>query len=110
MGEKEVKSMIAMVGFASTKAANFKKTTEMLFEKFGGKVPSNKEDLISLPGVGPKMAFLVLQEAFGQQDSGICVDVHVHKICNRLGWVKFLDNKNSSSKKVQDNSDSGNSG
>lgn len=62
-------------------------TTQILVEKFDSRVPDNYKDLISLPGVGPKMAHLVLQEAFNKIE-GVSVDTHVHRICNRLKWVK----------------------
>jgi len=58
-----------------------------LKEKHEGKVPDSYDELIELPGVGPKMAHLVLQEAFGKVE-GISVDTHVHRISNRLKWVK----------------------
>lgn len=69
------------------KAKYIKKATEILVEKHGGKVPAVYKDLIALPGVGPKMAHLVLQEAFGKTE-GVSVDTHVHRISNRLNWVK----------------------
>lgn len=78
---------IGKVGFHNTKAKHIKKTTELLKEKHGGCVPSNYDDLIALPGVGPKMAHLVLQEAFGEVH-GISVDTHVNRISGRIGWTK----------------------
>jgi endonuclease-3 len=59
----------------------------MLIEKFEGRVPANLDDLVTLPGVGRKTATLVLIVAF-QSRQHICVDIHVHRISNRLGWVK----------------------
>ncbi|UKJ89112.2 endonuclease III [Theileria orientalis] len=87
MDVSELDSLISKVGFHSTKAKNIKKVAEILKEKYGGKVPSNKKDLESLPGIGPKMANLIQQIAFNIVD-GIAVDLHVHRITNRLGWVK----------------------
>ena len=58
----------------------------MLVKKFGGKVPSKLDDLLSLPGVGPKMSHLLLQHRFNKTE-GISVDTHVHRVVNRLGWV-----------------------
>ena len=55
-------------------------------EKFNGKIPDEIDDLIKLPGVGRKTANLVRAIAF--KKPAICVDVHVHRICNRLGYVK----------------------
>ena len=57
-----------------------------LMSKFNSKVPSNKDDLMSLTGVGLKTANLVLSEGF--LIPAICVDTHVHRIANRLGWIK----------------------
>ena len=62
--EAEVNEWIKNVGFHNNKAKFIKKTTNMIVEKFNSKVPDNFNDLISLPGVGPKMAHLVLQHAF----------------------------------------------
>jgi endonuclease-3 len=59
----------------------------MLLERFGGQVPSTMEELLLLPGVGRKTANLVLIVGF-QSDQSICVDTHVHRISNRLGWVR----------------------
>jgi endonuclease-3 len=59
----------------------------MLVSRFGGKVPSTMEELLTLPGVGRKTANLVLILGF-KSLRNICVDTHVHRISNRLGWVK----------------------
>ncbi|MCL2879197.1 MAG: endonuclease III [Treponema sp.] len=72
-------------GFYRTKAANLKKIAAILIEKYQGKVPSDMDELLALPGVGRKTANLVLIEAFDKP--GICVDVHVHRISNRTGWL-----------------------
>jgi endonuclease-3 len=61
----------------------------MLVSRFGGKVPSKLEELVMLPGVGRKTANLVLILGFKSLQN-ICVDTHVHRISNRLGWVKTL--------------------
>ena len=59
----------------------------MIVSKFGGKVPSTLEEMIMLPGVGRKTANLVMILAFKSTEN-ICVDIHVHRISNRLGWVR----------------------
>ena len=59
----------------------------MIADKHSGKVPSSYDDLIALPGVGPKMAHLTLQHAFDKVQ-GVSVDTHVHRIADRLGWTK----------------------
>lgn len=61
MDEEELDSIISKVGFHKTKAKNIKKAAQILKDQYGGKVPSNKKDLESLPGIGPKMANLILQ-------------------------------------------------
>ena len=59
----------------------------MIVETFGGRVPSTLEELVTLPGVGRKTANLVMILAF-KSHANICVDIHVHRISNRLGWVQ----------------------
>lgn len=83
----EIERLIYPVSFYRNKARHVKACCEMLVERFGGKVPSNIEDLVTLPGVGRKTANLVLILAF-RSLRNICVDTHVHRISNRLGWVR----------------------
>lgn len=64
-----------------------KRTTEILLDQYAGDIPKTIEDLCKLPGVGPKMGHLCMQVAWGEV-SGIGVDTHVHRISNRLGWVR----------------------
>ena len=64
-----------------------KETSRLIVSRFGGRVPSTMEELLTLPGVGRKTANLVLILAH-RSGSNICVDTHVHRISNRLGWVK----------------------
>lgn len=85
--EGDLDQMINKVGFHARKAGYIKKTTQILKEKYDGDIPSTVEELVKLPGVGPKMAYLTMQVAW-ENSVGIGVDVHVHRICNRLGWVK----------------------
>lgn len=84
---KQIEKLIYPVSFFHNKAKFVKAACEGLVEKFGGRVPGNLEDLVTLPGVGRKTATLVLIVAF-QSRRHICVDTHVHRISNRLGWVK----------------------
>jgi len=72
-------------GFYRTKAASLKKIAAILLEQYNGEVPADMDALLALPGVGRKTANLVLIEAFDLP--GICVDVHVHRISNRCGWL-----------------------
>ena len=83
----EIERLIFPVGFYRTKARHVKACCEQIVSEFGGRVPSTLEELVTLPGVGRKTANLVLILAFKSRGN-ICVDVHVHRISNRLGWVR----------------------
>ena len=82
----ELENIIKSVGFYRRKAEYLKKTTSILKENYNGDIPKTLEDLLKLPGVGPKMAHLVMKVAWNEI-TGIAVDTHVHRICNRLKWV-----------------------
>lgn len=82
---KEIKELIQKIGFYNVKAARIKEVSKILVEKYHGKVPSNLEDLLSFPGVGRKTANCVL--VYGFRKPAIPVDVHVHRISNRIGIV-----------------------
>ena len=81
-----IEQLIYPVSFYRHKARYLKSCCELLVWRFGGKVPSTMEELVALPGVGRKTANLVLILGFRSQQN-ICVDTHVHRIANRLGWV-----------------------
>ncbi|MDR2020160.1 MAG: endonuclease III, partial [Treponema sp.] len=83
--EDETARLIYPAGFYRTKAANLKKIAAILIERYAGQVPADMEALLALPGAGRKTANLVLTEAFNKP--GICVDIHVHRISNRTGWL-----------------------
>jgi endonuclease-3 len=83
---REIERLIYPVSFYRTKARHVKQTCRLLLERFGGQVPVTMEQLLTLPGVGRKTANLVLILAHGSREN-ICVDTHVHRISNRLGWV-----------------------
>ena len=74
-------------GVLASALAMQKDTAKVVLQRFGGQVPRTMEELVSLPGVGRKTANLVLILAF-KSDENICVDIHVHRISNRLGWVR----------------------
>ena len=84
---QEIERLIYPVSFYRHKAVHVARTCELLMTRFGGKVPSTMEELLTLPGVGRKTANLVLILAHRSPDN-ICVDTHVHRISNRLGWVQ----------------------
>ena len=83
---QDVKEIIKPIGFYNNKAKNIIKTSKILVKDYNSKVPNTMQELIKLPGVGRKVASCVLVYAFNK--AAIPVDVHVHKISNRLGWVK----------------------
>ena len=85
--ERRIEKLIYPVSFYRNKAEHVRETCRQLVTRFGGKVPETMEALLTLPGVGRKTANLVLIEAHGS-DENICVDTHVHRISNRLGWVR----------------------
>ncbi len=84
--KKDVIRIIRRIGFFNAKSKNIINAAKMVLEKFDGKVPRTLEELIELPGVGRKVANCVLVYAFKQD--AIPVDTHVHRISNRLGWVR----------------------
>ena len=84
--KSEVENILRPIGFYRAKTKNLIGISKKLVGEFGGEVPKTREELMSLPGVGRKTANLVLSTVFGKEEIG--VDVHVHKIANRLGWVK----------------------
>src|SRR5687768_6511574 len=83
----QIEKLIYPVSFYRNKAVFVRDAARMIVEKFDGRVPSTLEQLITLPGVGRKTANLVMILAFKSHDN-ICVDIHVHRIANRLGWVQ----------------------
>jgi endonuclease III len=83
----EIERLIYPVGFYRNKAQHVKACCERLVTDFNGEVPSTMEQLVTLPGVGRKTANLVLILGF-KSLRNICVDIHVHRISNRLGWVR----------------------
>lgn len=84
---KQIERLIYPVSFYRNKAVFVRDAAKMVLSKFGGQVPSSLEEMMLLPGVGRKTANLVMILAFKSQEN-ICVDIHVHRIANRLGWVK----------------------
>ncbi|GAB6271027.1 MAG: endonuclease III [Smithella sp.] len=83
--QAKIAKVIFPVGFYRNKAKTIHHTCRELIDRFGSKVPDNLDDLLSIKGVGRKTANLVVTLAYGKD--GICVDTHVHRISNRLGYV-----------------------
>ena len=82
---EKIEKAIYPVGFYKTKARTIHNICRDLIDRFDGKVPDNIDELLTFKGVGRKTANLVLTEGFGKL--GVCVDTHVHRISNRLGYV-----------------------
>ena len=82
----DIQKLVKSTGFFRAKAKNIKGLSNKIMEEFDGKVPSNLEDLITLPGVGRKTANVVLGHAFGIP--GITVDTHFGRLSRRFGWSK----------------------
>ena len=83
----EIETLIYPVSFYRNKARHVKACCEMLQSRFSGQVPGTLQELVTLPGVGRKTANLVMILAF-KSGEHICVDTHVHRISNRMGWVR----------------------
>jgi endonuclease III len=84
---EDLNELIAKVGFHNTKTKHIKAAALLLRDRFDSDIPDSIQGLTSLPGVGPKMAYLCMSAAWGR-DEGIGVDVHVHRITNLWGWHK----------------------
>lgn len=89
--EEEIDKLIEKVGFHRRKASYIRNSCCILIEKFAGDVPQSIEHIVSLPGVGPKMGYLLLQHAWNI-NSGIGVDAHVHRLSQMWGWAPKSNN------------------
>jgi len=83
---KKLEKLIFSSGHYRKKARTLKHVSKVLLERFDGKVPKTREELMSIKGIGPKTANIVLAFAFGKKV--LPIDTHCHRIPNRLGWVK----------------------
>jgi len=81
-----LEKLIFSSGHYHKKAATLQHVSQVLIDEFGSKVPSTKDELMSIKGIGPKTANIVLAFAFGQDV--LPIDTHCHRIPNRLGWVE----------------------
>jgi len=89
LGEDIVRDHIKTIGLYRNKASNVIKLSRMILDDFGGDVPTSREDLIKLPGVGRKTANVVMNEAFGQPT--MAVDTHIFRVSNRTGMAPGKD-------------------
>ncbi|XP_050544232.1 endonuclease III-like protein 1 isoform X2 [Daktulosphaira vitifoliae] len=85
--DEQLGKLIYPVGFWKRKVDYIKRTTQLLKDRYNSDIPNTIKGLCELPGVGPKMAHLCMSCAWDEV-TGIGVDTHVHRISNRLGWVK----------------------
>ena len=83
---QELTELVHPAGFKNTKAKHIKKVAEIMHERYADDVPGDYDDILALPGVGPKMALLMMNVAWNKT-IGISVDTHVHRISNRLKWT-----------------------
>lgn len=86
LGERKTAKLIYPVGFYPTKAKRLMEISRIILDEYEGQVPDAMDELLKLPGVGRKTANLVLVEGFKKE--AICVDTHVHRISNRIGYVE----------------------
>lgn len=86
VAEEDLAKAIYPVGFYKNKAGQIIELSKIIVEKYNGKVPDSIDELCKFRGVGRKTANLVMTLGFGEP--AICVDVHVHRIFNRLGYIK----------------------
>lgn len=85
LGSDAIEKAIYPVGFYKTKAKSIIEISGRIIDEYGGRVPDEIDELLKLKGVGRKTANLVV--TLGYNKPGICVDIHVHRISNRLGYV-----------------------
>lgn len=86
LSEDKIGSLIYPVGFYKTKAKKIKEISKIILEKYGGEVPADFDELLTLPGVGRKTANIVM--VYGHKKEGyLPIDTHCHRIPNRLGWI-----------------------
>lgn len=88
--QDEISTSINKVGFWRRKTGYIQSAAQIIRDDFNGDIPKTIDELCSLPGVGPKMGFLALQSGW-KLNVGIGVDVHVHRVANRLKWVNSND-------------------
>lgn len=87
LSEARIRTLIYPVSFYRTKAVHVRAACRKILDDYGGHVPDTMEGMLTLPGVGRKTANLVLILSHASRDN-ICVDTHVHRIANRLGWIQ----------------------
>lgn len=97
----ELKTIIKGVNYHNNKAKYIKELTNMIINEYNGVCPNNLKDIIKLPGVGQKMGNLYMQACFNE-NTGIAVDTHVHRISNRLKWVNNTNQPEKTRKELEE--------
>lgn len=100
LSDYELDQYIGKVGFHNRKTLYIKKTCQLLKQEFGGDIPRTIEEVVTLPGVGPKMGYLLLQKGWNVA-SGIGVDVHLHRLAMMWGWAKKSNNPEITRKQLE---------
>ena len=98
--EEKIRELIYGVGFYNNKAKYIKRSADLISEQFSGNVPSDYTGLVSLPGVGPKMALIILDVAFGEC-LGVSIDTHLHRMLGQLGWTKNAKNPDDTRRQLE---------
>ena len=98
--EEEIRQLIYGVGFYNNKAKYIKRSAEMISSSFEGIVPGDYASLVSLPGVGPKMALIILDVAF-DRCLGVSIDTHLHRMLGQLGWTKNAKNPDDTRRQLE---------
>lgn len=86
---EELREIIHPITYYNNKVDTIREVSRLIIEKYNGKVPDDLDELLTMPGVGRKTANLVITA--GYDKLGICVDIHVHRITNRFGYVQTKD-------------------
>lgn len=84
---KKLERIIRPVNYYKTKAKRIKEISKILYEKYNSKIPSSREELMKLKGIGPKTSAIVLTYGYNNNEH-IATDTHMHRVPNRLGWMK----------------------
>lgn len=98
--EEEIATAITMSSFYITKAKNIREAAKLCMQSYDDDIPRDIDDLFQLKGVGPKVGYLTFSIAWNKTE-GICVDTHVHRITNRLGWVDTESAKSNGPEKTR---------
>lgn len=97
----DIDKMISKVGMHAKKAFNMKAIADILYNTYDNHVPNDYQALLAFPGVGPKIAKLTMQIAFGENTVGISVDTHLHRIARRLGWAYEAKTPDATAKQLE---------